>query len=72
MAHKNYDEATVVDSLNRKHDLKANHYKKTIQELKTNSSGTQSKGDVGIKTKGKIDFLVNYKGWNHFFVNKFE
>lgn len=70
MKTKEYQESIVVKQIERKHDLKIKGL--MIQELKNNSSGQTSKGDVGIKTKGKIDFLVNYCGYNHMFVNRFE
>lgn len=69
---RNYNEAQVVDALNKKHDLKVKNGQ--IMELKTHpgKGGTPSKGDVGIKSKGKIDFLTRYCDFTHFFVEKFE
>lgn len=69
---KEYVEWRVVDQLNKKHDLRVKG--KQIMELMNNpgKGGTPSKGDVGIKSKGKIDFLVNYCNYTHFFVPKFD
>jgi len=66
MAKKNYQEGDVVYLLNKKHDLKIQG--KQIMEL----SGQLAKGDVGIHSRGKIDFLVNYQGFSHFYVTKFQ
>lgn len=69
-----YDEHTVVDDLNRKHDLRVRNGQ--IQELKTHPADIQgamhARGDVGIKSKGKIDFLCNYKDYVHYYVDKFD
>lgn len=72
MANRNYNESTVVDDLNKKSDLRVRNGQ--IMELKTNPTkgGTPSRGDVGIKAKGKIDFLCNFKGYVHFYVDKFD
>lgn len=68
---RNYEEDAVVYQLNRKADI--NITGKQIAELKRfpGEGGQQAKGDIGIKAKGKIDFLVNYCHYSHFYVSKF-
>lgn len=56
---KGYDEQRVVDQLNRKHDLFIPRGRKNIFML----FGSSAKGDIGIKSKGKIDFLHKYHGY---------
>lgn len=51
-----YDEQTVVNQLNQKSDLLIPRDRKVIFML----FGPQARGDVGIKSKGKIDFLHKY------------
>lgn len=71
---RNYDEKTVVDALSRKFDLRVKNGQ--IQELKRFPAdvegATPAKGDVGIKTKGKIDFLCKHHDYVHFYVDRFE
>jgi len=62
--NRNYTERDVIDALNRKVDLRVQNGQ--IREL------ISGKGDVGIKSRGKIDFLVNYLDYVHFYVEKFE
>lgn len=55
-----YEEHIVLAQLAKKHDIYIpKDGEKTIQLL----YGNMAKGDIGIKTRGKIDFLVNYKGY---------
>jgi hypothetical protein len=61
---KGYVEHEVVAELNRKADLRI--VNKQIQELK------DGKGDVGNGSRGKIDFLVKFCGYVHFFVKDFK
>lgn len=61
---KGYVEHEVVAELNRKADVRI--IGKQIQELK------DGKGDVGNGSRGKIDFLVRYCGYVHFFVKDFK
>lgn len=61
---RGYQEDDVVQSLRRKADLRV--VGRQIQELK------KGKGDVGIKSRGKIDFLVKYRGYSHFLVDDFK
>lgn len=60
---RNYDESEVVRSLNKKNDIHVNQGQKDISE----SWGPTSKSDIGIKSRGKISFLVNYCGYTHSF-----
>lgn len=71
MAKKDYLENEVVTQLKKKSDLRI--IGKQIQELMRDppEGGTLSKGDVGIGSRGKIDFLVKYCGYAHFHVVKF-
>lgn len=64
---RNYNEDTVVAQLNKKADLNVNQQTRTIQELEP----PYSRRDVGIKSRGKIDFLCGYKDYSHFYVKKF-
>lgn len=64
MANKEYNEFEVVEQLKKKADIRIKG--KQIMEM------IQGKGDVGIKSKGKIDFLVHYHHYVHFFVSKFD
>lgn len=66
-----YSENQVLSDLRKKNDLHI--VGKQIQELKRfpGPKGTPSRGDVGIKTRGKIDFLVNYLGYLHIYVSNF-
>lgn len=68
---KDYIEEKVVDQLKKKSDLRING--KQIMELmnEPGPKGTSSKGDVGIHTKGKIDFLTKYCHYVHFHVSSF-
>lgn len=59
--NRNYTEEAVIGELRKKHDISIPQGDKRIIEL----FGSVSKGDVGIKSKGKIDFLVNYCGYHH-------
>lgn len=67
-----YDEEQVVADLNRKHDIHIQG--KQIMELTNNpgKGGMHSRGDVGIRSKGKIDFLVHYRHYSHFYVASFK
>lgn len=65
--NKNYVEEEVVFQLNNKHDIRIAPMSKQIQELQP----PYAKGDTGIHSRGKIDFLINHKGYVHFYVSKF-
>ena len=66
MANKNYDEYITVQQLDKKHDLKI--LGNTIQEL----NPPASKGDVGIKSRGKMDFLKKHRRYRHLYVDTFK
>ena len=63
---RNYDEFDVVQALNKKHDVKI--IGKTVSVL----VGSLAKCDLGIKAKGKIDFLHRHRGYNVSFVHRFQ
>lgn len=63
---RDYVEHEVVAQLRRKQDLQI--IGKQIQE----NTDSHAKGDVGIRARGKIDFLVNYCGYSHMFVKGFK
>jgi hypothetical protein len=60
---KDYFEGDVVSQLSKKFDIRIQG--KRILQLKN------GKGDVGNGSKGKIDFLIRYRGFSHAFVDKF-
>jgi len=62
--HRNYVEHEVVNQLKKKNDLRI--VNKTIKILNQNG-----KGDIGIRSKGKIDFLTKYCGYQKSFVSSF-
>lgn len=64
-ANKKYNAYEVVASLSRKADLQIKNG--LIQQL----VGGKSRGDVGIKSRGKIDFLTKYCGYRHIQVGSF-
>lgn len=62
---RNYQENEVVNDLAKKQDVYLDFQTKTV-----NVDTTQSqKGDIGIRTKGKISFLTKYCGWKLRFSN---
>lgn len=61
--HRNYEENEVVKQLNKKQDCRV--VGRHIELL------TKGIGDIGIRTKGKIDFLVNFCGYTKYHVAKF-
>lgn len=63
---KDYVEHQVIETLERKHDLRI--VGNTIQEL----NPPAAKGDVGIGSRGKMDFLTKYKGFRHIYVKDFK
>jgi len=67
MSNKAYDEATVIKQLSAKHDIRINVQNGVINILREG----YGKSDIGIKSKGKIDFLTNFKGYTTFFTTKF-
>lgn len=66
MARKrNYEEDEVLKLLDRKGDIKIDKNMKVVQVLRDNTT-------VGNNTWGKIDFLVNFRGWKSMLVNEFD
>jgi len=65
--NRNYDEFNVVGTLNKKHDCRVSGANKKIEILKE----PNGKGDIGNKSKGKIDFLSKYCGYQVVFVTSF-
>lgn len=63
---KDYKDFEVIATLERKHDIRI--VGNTIQELMP----PLSKCDVGIKSRGKIDFLKRFRGFRHIFVKEFK
>lgn len=63
---KEYLEHEVTAFLGKKHDLRI--VGNTVQELLPPAS----KGDVGIKSRGKIDYLKKYCGYRHVWVKDFK
>ena len=61
MKKKNYVEHEVIAQLQRKQDLHI-IVEGTSKRIVENRP-PESKGDVGIKSRGKISFLVNYCGF---------
>lgn len=64
---RNYQEHEVVYSLNKKHDVKVSGTHKQVFLL----HGHQAVGDLGNKSKGKIDFLRKYCGYSVMWTDKF-
>lgn len=62
-----YEEDKVITILSKKQDIFIPREERKIYLL----HGSRSKGDVGINSRGKIDFLVNYKGYTPVWVVKF-
>lgn len=67
MSNKQYDEATVIKQLSQKHDLRINTNNGSIFIL----IGPSAKCDIGIKSKGKIDFLTGHRGYHINWTTKF-
>jgi len=65
---RNYQEETVVNQLNQKSDLLIPRDRKIVYML----FGSLAKGDVGIKSRGKIDFLHKYHGYVTSWVTSFK
>lgn len=67
MSNKNYSEDIIVKQLSAKHDIRINSTNGTVNILKM----PYAKCDIGIKSKGKIDFLVNHIGYHLNWTDKF-
>lgn len=61
-----YNELDVIKDLEKKHDIRVQGH--NIWCLR----GEKAKCDVGIKSKGKIDFLVTYCSYFFSFISKFD
>lgn len=61
MKTRNYNEHEVVNQLKEKADLVINSTLKIVYEIVP----PHAKGDVGIKSRGKISFLRKYCGYRH-------
>lgn len=66
---KGYSVDEVLNSLNRKHDLKIEGNQ--IKILNGKGKGNLA-NDIGIRSQGKIDFLCNYKGYRRVSVGEFQ
>ena len=62
-----YDERSVVEQLKKKHDINIVSNIKRIEILQE----PRAKKDIGIKSKGKLDFLTKYCGYHIAMVEKF-
>lgn len=60
-----FNEYDLVARLQRKNDIRIEGT--VIKEL----TREKSKGDVGIKSKGYIDFLTKHRGYTHYYVTGF-
>lgn len=67
MSESKYDEEQVVKQLSQKHDVRIDRNQGVITALLM----PWAKGDLGIKSKGKIDFLVNHRGYRIEWTSKF-
>ena len=65
MKTRNYVEHEVVAQLNKKHDIKISNGVVSIL------TGSAAKNDIGIKSKGKIDFLQKHCRYAVVTVRKF-
>jgi hypothetical protein len=69
MARKNYSIDEALRTLSQKHDVMVDFNRKSLKILKHDSP--HAKHDVGNKSWGKVDFLVNYCGFSLERVAKF-
>lgn len=60
---RNYDPQRVIAELNRKHDIHIEPNDNGIGGVIKLLHGSHAKGDIGLKSKGKIAFLENYEGY---------
>lgn len=60
---RNYIVQRVIDDLNKKHDVSIEQGENGIGGRIILLFGHRAKGDVGIKSKGKISFLENVHGF---------
>lgn len=65
MRVKDWIESDVVDQLNKKNDI-------SIQGRQILClTGDRARCDIGIKSKGKLDFLTRYCGYHLLWVDEF-
>lgn len=69
MARKQYQEDEVLRSLTQKKDVKVDKYRKEVFTL--NGKIWPRSNDLGNKSWGKIDYLVNYQNYRHYSVAEF-
>lgn len=65
MKLKDWTESDVVNSLCDKNDIRI------IGRQILCLTGDKARNDIGIKSKGKIDFLTRYYGYQLLFVDEF-
>lgn len=68
--HK-HDEQKVIAQLSKKHDVKIKSNQILVLNGKSTKGIFQPINDLGNKSWGKIDFLVNYCGYVQLFVPEF-
>lgn len=66
--HKNYQEDQIVRQLRKKADINIPADTKYVELL----FGSGAKGDIGIKSKGKIDFLRKHCGYTVYWTTRFQ
>ncbi len=68
---KKYTLDEVLKSLQRKHDCKVDAAKKTVYTLNGKNPKHSKTNDLGNRSWGKIDFLVNFNSYTHYSVSEF-
>jgi hypothetical protein len=68
---RKYDEQKVIAQLSKKHDVKIKSNQILVLNGKSTKGIFQPINDLGNKSWGKIDFLVNYCGYVQLFVPEF-
>lgn len=71
MARKQYKEDEVLRSLSQKRDVRVDPRKKEVQTLNGRGKQYPKTNDLGNKSWGKIDYLVNYQEYRHYSVSEF-
>ena len=71
MRKNSYTVDEVLASLSRKNDVKVDRTQKIVYILNGKNKKYPKKDDLGIRTLGKIDFLVNYMGYVRSHVSEF-
>lgn len=66
MPKTEFNEQKVVAELREKADITI------VGSMISQLFGSKAKGDVGIKSKGKLDFLTRYCGYNFQWVTDFK